>query len=80
MADQLTAEQDQPQENPPFGEQDDEGASPPRPRPDDDEEENVDRTLSLLFSPHEGQGAVSSSPLRKHSCSKTFPHFVHLNS
>jgi len=46
------------QENPPEDPQDDEDAMLSKPLLDAEEtDENVDNSLSVLFSPHEGQGA-----------------------
>ena len=62
-----------------MGAQDD--AASPLPAPDPDEpEEKTDRSFSVSFSPQDGQFTRLSSSLRKQRCSKTFPHFLHLNS
>jgi hypothetical protein len=69
------------QENPPVGEQDDDAARLLKPWPELEEpDENVDNSFSFFFPPHEGQIILSSSSLRKHKNSKTFPHSLHLNS
>ena len=69
------------QENPPVGEQDDDAVRLPKPRSEPEVADvNVDNSLSVFSPPHEGQGALTSSSLRKHKCSNTFPHFMHLNS
>lgn len=53
----------------------------PRPFPEPDTtEENADNSFLLLFAPQEGQGPLSSPLLLKQRDSKTFPHFLHLNS
>ena len=69
------------QENPPVGEQEEEAALLFKPLPElEGVDENVDSTLSVSASPHEGQVALSPSSLRKQKNSKTSPHFLQLNS
>jgi hypothetical protein len=71
---------DQPQEKPPLGTQDDAALLENAESEPLEQDENVDSNFSVLLSPHEGQATPSLSALRKHKNSKTFPHFLHLNS
>jgi hypothetical protein len=74
------AVKNQAQENLPELEQDEERAEP-FPFPEDEpESEKVEIRGSTSLFPHERQTTLSLSPLERQRDSKTFPHFLHLNS
>jgi hypothetical protein len=72
---------DQAQENP-LGDGEQADACPPlKPLPEPgDPHEKEDISLEVSLSPQEGQTNESSSLDDRINCSKTFPHFLHLNS
>jgi hypothetical protein len=50
------------------------------PGSEEEEHEKADMSLHVSFPPHDGQGMLFPLSLEKTSCSKVFPHSLHLNS
>ena len=78
---QRTAAENQLQENPPDRVEQDEEALLPRPASEAETgHEKADMSLHVLLPPQEGHSIFFPLSPDKTSCSKTFPHSLHLYS